>query len=60
MKYIRVTRSDVDGSFTIPLDNFCDVIDAELEGTEIGESMILTIVEMPEEEYVKLPEFMGW
>lgn len=45
-------------------ENIMNAMDGELDGLleygEIGDSINLTIIEMEESEYEKLPEFTGW
>lgn len=64
MIYIKITRSDTDGSYIQPLDDIQYAIDAELDGAaewgEPGTKITLELVEMSEEEYEALPEFTGW
>ena len=64
MKYIKITRSDVEGSYIVPKEDISDAVDGEiitdLDYVEPGTSVTLTIVEMTEEEYEKLEEFAGW
>uniref|UniRef100_A0A6M3ITI7 Uncharacterized protein n=1 Tax=viral metagenome TaxID=1070528 RepID=A0A6M3ITI7_9ZZZZ len=63
MKYVKVTRSDISGSYTMPIKNIGCVVNAEFDNIEDydnGTSVTLTIVEMTEEEYAALNEFMGW
>jgi hypothetical protein len=62
MKLIKITRNDVEGSYIERFEKLIEVIDGEIISgdQEVGTSVTLTIVEMPEEEYLKLPEFMGW
>jgi len=63
MKYIKVTRSDVQGSYIQPVKDIPGIVQGELDDIEYlspGVSVALTVVEMPEEEYAKLPEFAGW
>ena len=63
MKYIKVTRSDVQGSYIQPVKDVPGIVQGELDNIEDlspGVSVTLTVVEMPEEEYDNLPEFMGW
>jgi len=62
-KYISLTRSDLAGGYTIPRELIFNAIDAELDGIEYiesGTSITLEVVEMDEQVYEKLPEFMGW
>ena len=60
-KYIKVSRPGM-GSFTQPCEDIGAVhheVD-ELQWSEIGEKIVLELIEMDEEEYKKLPEFIGW
>jgi hypothetical protein len=63
-KYIRVTRNNIDGSYIERVDNLIGLIEGEIISTiddnNVGDSLILTVVEMTEEEYNSLPEFEGW
>lgn len=63
MRYIRVTRNDASGGYTVDLVGLMNSIDGEfdnLQFQEVGTAITLTVVELPEEEYQALPEFMGW
>jgi hypothetical protein len=63
MKYIKVTRSNVKGSYIQEKRDLMGIIDGEFDDLDYldpGVSITLTVVEMPEEEYAKLPEFSGW
>ena len=63
MKYVKVTRSDVQGSYIQPVKDLAGCVEGEFDGieyTDPGVSVTLTVVEMSEEEYAKLPEFTGW
>lgn len=63
-KFIQVTRSDVGGSYIQSREDVSGALEAELlDGLEYEEpdvSVTFTVVEMSQEEYDKLPEFMGW
>lgn len=62
-KYVKITRSDVEGSYTIPVELLKTVVDGEFDDIidmSFGDSVTLTVVEMTKEEYAKLPEFQGW
>jgi len=62
-KFIKVTRSDVDGSYVQPLKDIPGIIEGEfddLDYMEDGDSITLTVIEMSQEKYDKLPEFTGW
>jgi len=61
-KYIKVSRSDTSGSYTQEKSEILNAIAGEFddESLKVGTSVSLTVVEMTEEEYKNLPEFMGW
>jgi|WetSurSiteA1Bulk_404760.scaffolds.fasta_scaffold01794_10 hypothetical protein len=59
-QYAKITRSAADGSYIIPLELLEDAINGEKDGNETGESIIVTFIEMDDEEYSKLEEFQGW
>jgi hypothetical protein len=63
-KYIKITRSDADGSYIEEKKNLRDVLDAEfldeLDNTEPGTSVTFTVVEMEQELFENLAEFQGW
>ena len=62
-KYIKVERSDTAGSYIEELKDIPGVLDGEFDDIEYiqpGVQVILTVVEMSQEEYEALPEFMGW
>lgn len=58
--YLKVSRPDSHGS------QFCvwpwgtDVIENEMDGMEIGDTITVELVEMTEEEFRDLGEFEGW
>lgn len=63
-KYIKITRSDADGAIIVSKEHLLDEVNAEfldqLDDQTLNESLILTIIEMPQEEFDKLEEFDGW
>lgn len=59
-RYIRIKRPDLGGSYTVPLDDNLGVLRDEFDGSEPGDSVVLELVEMAQEEYDALPEFEGW
>ena len=63
-KYIKVTRSDAEGSYAQSPTEIHGMIEGEfldvLEYLNPGDSITLTIVEMSQDAFDKLPEFMGW
>lgn len=64
-KYVKVQRPGM-GGYTIPIKDLPGYIEAEFDCQsefdcqEVGDQLRLTVVEMTEEEYNKLPEFKGW
>jgi hypothetical protein len=63
MNYIQVSRSDCSGGYTVPREGLAGLLDGEFDGLEylpVGTSITLTVVEMSQEEFKALPEFMGW
>ena len=60
MKYVKIQFDD-ESSYCVKAEDIGDIISAEIESltSEIFETITLSIVEMPEEEYEKLPEFEG-
>lgn len=59
-RFVKIERSDCPGSYTNPIETLADVIDSELDGSDAGVAITLTVVEMTQEDYDKLPEFNGW
>jgi hypothetical protein len=57
-KYIKVERSDAPGSYIEEFKNILNILDGEFDNP--GVQIILTVVEMSQEEYESLPEFSGW
>lgn len=63
MKYVKISRSDVSGSYTQQINEIEQAVNGEFDDIrdmEVGTKVILEVVEMTEEEYNNLPEFMGW
>jgi hypothetical protein len=60
MKYLKIKRFNARGSYIQPMGAIQDIIDSEFSDSEIGDRIILELVEMTEDEYNKIPEFMGW
>lgn len=59
-RMFRVERPDVaNGRFCVFRDS-ATLADAELENGEIGETIIVKIVEMTDAEFEALGEFEGW
>lgn len=62
-KFVKIERSDTAGSYVDEIKSLPQVMDGELSDidyTEPGTQIILTIVEMSQEEFENLPEFEGW
>lgn len=60
MPYVKITRPDSHGG------NFCAYpyrtfsIDSEFDGAEIGDKIVLELIEMTHEEFEDLGDFEGW
>jgi hypothetical protein len=59
VKAYKVTRADYPGASCTYSDGET-LIDCEFNGAEIGDSIIVTLLEMTEEQLEMLPEFTGW
>lgn len=62
-KFIKITRSDTVGSYLEEKKNLPGIVEGELDDLEFlepGTQIILTVVEMSQEEHDSLPEFTGW
>ena len=63
-RYIKITHNNDEQHYIETRENIMNAMSGELDGFleygEIGDSINLTIIEMEESEYEKLPEFMGW
>jgi len=63
MKFAKIYREGY-GSYIQPLNLLKDALSGEFDGVEeyaeVGDKLTIEIIEMPEEEYDKLPEFEGW
>lgn len=63
MIYAKISRED-NGSYIQPLETLMDAMDAEFDGVEqwaeVGDRIVITFVEMSEEDYENLGEFPGW
>lgn len=63
MKYIQITRSDVTGNYIEKRENIIAAVEGELDNIDymdMGTQIILTIVDMEQQDFEKLPEFLGW
>lgn len=59
-KFVQVTRSDEDGSYVERIKDIDNCINAEFSDARPGTKLTLELLDMTEDEYDKLPEFMGW
>jgi len=62
-KFLRITRSDVEGSYVQSVAEAEGVIAGEFDDIEhlaSGTSVTFTVVEMSQEDYDDMPEFTGW
>lgn len=62
-KYVKITRSDLSGSYIVSVEEAPGMVQSELDGIEYdtpGTSITLTAVEMSRDEFENLPEFKGW
>ena len=60
-RYVKISIPEYgEGGYTMPLEKVSQIIESEFDGADIGSKRVLTLCEMEEEEYKKLPEFMGW
>ena len=55
----KVERPDYPGTFCMFKDSG-SLLDAELDPGEVGDSIVVTIVKMTEDEFEDLGEFEGW
>jgi len=64
MIVLKVTKPELSNSGYILKPNEIKELPGEIDTMlyygEIGDSLLLTVVEMPREEIDKLPEFTGW
>ncbi len=62
-KFVKIERSDTAGNYIDEIKSLPQVLDGELSDIdyiEPGTQIILTVVEMSQEEFENLPEFEGW
>ena len=60
-RYVKISIPEFgEGGYTMPIEEVSYVIEAEFDGADIGSQIVLTLCEMEEEEYKKMPEFLGW
>lgn len=55
----KVTRPDCPGNSCTYKDGDT-LIDGEFDGADVGDSIMVTLVEMTEDEFENLDEFEGW
>lgn len=63
MKYIKVTRSDADGSYIDTVKHLQSIVEGEFDNIENmtpGQTVTLTVVEIEEGAFKLLEEFSGW
>lgn len=61
MRYVKVQAPDFSGgSFVVPLEEVGTAVTDNFVGGDLGSTLVLTLVEMTEEEYNNLPEFTGF
>jgi len=60
MKVVKVEISGHEEYYFQPFDEASGILEAELDGAEVGDFVKLTVCEMSKKEYEVLPEFMGW
>lgn len=61
MKVYKLSMPDTFGlRFCSFPESAKDALMTEIENTEIGDKLVIEVIEMTEEEYSKLPEFDGW
>lgn len=54
-----VTRADYPGS-SCSYRDWGTLLDAELDGAEIGDKITIELIQMTEDKWEDLPEFEGW
>jgi hypothetical protein len=61
-RYAKISRPQPDcgGYYVQPLGDLKSALDGELDGIEIGEQILIEIIEMDEAAYADLPDFEGW
>jgi hypothetical protein len=62
-KYLQISRSDYGMGYVECAEGMLMTLESEfedLQDLEVGTKFSLTVVEMTEEEFNKLPEFQGW
>lgn len=58
-RYIKIDRPEHNGYIT-PIKNIAVAVESELIDSEMGDKLLLTVVELTDEEVKKLQEFTGW
>ena len=59
-KFIKVERSDADGSYILPFDQLKAIVEGEFDSIDAGVSITLKVVEMEPSDFKMLAEFPGW
>jgi hypothetical protein len=60
MQFVKVSRSDIPGSYLLRPEQLAEIYSMELAESEIGTIISLELVSMTEEEFENIPEFVGW
>ncbi len=61
--YLKFERSDIEGSYIVDRQQLSGCIDGEIDDLrylELGTKFTITVVEMDEDIFESLPEFLGW
>ena len=58
-RYVQIDRPEHNGYFC-PIREIAVAVESELIDSEVVEKLILTVIEMTDEEVKELPEFTGW
>lgn len=59
-KVFKVTRPDVAPGKACIYGDLAMVQDAEFDGAEVGDTIVIELLEMTEHLFMKLPDFEGW
>ena len=59
MKVVEIQAEEGGNKLIVNKEDMHSQVEMLFEG-EAGEEILVTIAEMPDEEYKNLPEFMGW
>jgi len=59
-RYIQIERSELGSWYSVRLEKLNENLMAEFDLMEVGDEIILKVVEMEEEEFNNLKEFEGY